>query len=236
MERAGRIDQPELFGPTLLSARLRQLGLPDGIRGVDVHDNRSVMVSVSAGDMLRVHRGYAYAPDSVLAAIIAFVAPESSRKTLTQAKHILLDFPVHGFVRGPKQPRKTRPRTRRDDLPVLAELKQRHAALNDRYFDNGLGQVRFRISRRMRRKLGELTLDEADLPTEIAISRRHLLSDGWEEVERTLLHEMVHQWQAENGLPVDHGPTFRAKAEELGAPARAERVINRRVRARLGGS
>ena len=27
-----------------------------------------------------------------------------------------------------------------------------------------------------------------------------------------MLHEMVHQWQAETGLPVDHGPLFREKA------------------------
>jgi hypothetical protein len=34
-----------------------------------------------------------------------------------------------------------------------------------------------------------------------------------------LLHEMVHQWQAENGLPVDHGAVFRRKAQEVGVPA-----------------
>lgn len=26
---------------------------------------------------------------------------------------------------------------------------------------------------------------------------------------RVLLHEMVHQWQAENGLPLDHGRRFK---------------------------
>ena len=29
-----------------------------------------------------------------------------------------------------------------------------------------------------------------------------------------MLHEMVHQWQAETGLAVDHGRTFRRKARE----------------------
>jgi hypothetical protein len=33
-----------------------------------------------------------------------------------------------------------------------------------------------------------------------------------------MLHEMVHQWQAEMGLRVDHGPTFRRKAREVGVP------------------
>lgn len=29
-----------------------------------------------------------------------------------------------------------------------------------------------------------------------------------EQARATLLHEMVHQWQFEQGLPMDHGPTF----------------------------
>ena len=32
----------------------------------------------------------------------------------------------------------------------------------------------------------------------------------------TLLHEMVHQWQCEQGLPLDHGQSFRRKALEVG--------------------
>jgi hypothetical protein len=44
-------------------------------------------------------------------------------------------------------------------------------------------------------------------------------------VEATVLHEMVHQWQAETGRPVDHGPGFRAKAEELGVVPRARRRV-----------
>jgi hypothetical protein len=55
------------------------------------------------------------------------------------------------------------------------------------------------------------------------MSRRHLRHDAWEEVEHTLLHEMVHQWQAETGQPVDHGPGFRRKAREVGALPRARR-------------
>jgi hypothetical protein len=40
-------------------------------------------------------------------------------------------------------------------------------------------------------------------------------------VEETLLHEMVHQWQAETGQPVDHGRAFRRKAREVGITPRA---------------
>jgi hypothetical protein len=38
-----------------------------------------------------------------------------------------------------------------------------------------------------------------------------------------MLHEMVHQWQAETGLKVDHGPTFREKARDVGVLPRARR-------------
>jgi hypothetical protein len=40
-----------------------------------------------------------------------------------------------------------------------------------------------------------------------------------------LLHEMVHQWQAENGLPVDHGAVFRRKAQEVGVLPGARRTV-----------
>jgi hypothetical protein len=50
----------------------------------------------------------------------------------------------------------------------------------------------------------------------IAISRRHIRRDGWAEATATLLHEMIHQWQAKTGRPVDHGPEFRHKARQLG--------------------
>ncbi len=37
-----------------------------------------------------------------------------------------------------------------------------------------------------------------------------------------MLHEMVHQWQAETGLRIDHGRTFRQKAREVGVIAGGE--------------
>jgi hypothetical protein len=37
---------------------------------------------------------------------------------------------------------------------------------------------------------------------------------------------MVHQWQAETGQSVDHGPGFRAKACEVGVlPASKRRLV-----------
>jgi hypothetical protein len=36
---------------------------------------------------------------------------------------------------------------------------------------------------------------------------------------------MVHQWQAETGLRVDHGPTFRKKGREVGILPAAKRTV-----------
>jgi transposase len=78
----------------------------------------------------------------------------------------------------------------------------------------------------MRTRLGELAVDlRSGRPTEIAVSRRHILRHPWPEVEHTVLHEMVHQWQAETGLPVDHGRSFRLKAREVGIEPQARRKV-----------
>ena len=52
--------------------------------------------------------------------------------------------------------------------------------------------------------------------------------DGWAEALHTLLHEMVHQWQAETGLAVNHGRSFRRKAREVGIEPQARRRVDRR--------
>ena len=65
----------------------------------------------------------------------------------------------------------------------------------------------------------------------MTISVRHVKHDGWDEVEHTVLHEMVHQWQAESGHEIDHGPTFRRKAMEVGVFPRADRMVGPRVAA-----
>lgn len=81
----------------------------------------------------------------------------------------------------------------------------------------------------MRTRLGQLAVNlKTREPTEIAISRAHL-HNGWAEVEKTVLHEMVHQWQVENRLPLDHGPGFRRKALEVGIAPRARRRVARTV-------
>jgi len=48
-----------------------------------------------------------------------------------------------------------------------------------------------------------------------------LKRDGWVRTTGTLLHEMVHQWQAETGRALGHGRDFRTKCTEVGIEGRA---------------
>jgi len=216
--------QQELFEGDRLVRRLRQLGLR-GVRGIAYHENRSVMVSVTKEGVLRLHRGYAYAPDHVLSAIVAFVDPRRPRSDQGVLERRIVDFPVHGFV-GPRRTGKSRrPRLTAEERHWMKELKVLHQRLNHVHFGGTLATVPIRVSRRMRRRLGEVDLDERNRPVEIAVSLRHLQRDRRQEIEHTMLHEMVHQWQAESGLPVDHGAIFRRKACEVGIAPRAMRDV-----------
>lgn len=213
-----------------LLERLRQLGL-HGITSCRLTRNRAVMVSYS-GKQLRVHRAYLGAPPEVLRAIAVFVNART-RAERRSAQLVILSFPVHAKVHTPVR-RPGRPSS--EDAAVLRELAKAHRHYNRHLFAARLGEIGIRISARMRSRLGQYTAASPyGEPAEIAISRAHLRKHGWEEVLHTLLHEMVHQWQAESGHEIDHGPTFRKKAVEVGIapharrelrPAKAGRVVS----------
>jgi hypothetical protein len=207
-----------------LSDRLSLLGLR-GVTRVVTHTNRIVMVSLGARGVLRLHRGYAHAPDRVLRAIVRFLDPRLPRAARRMAERELLDFPVDQHApASPDIHRRERPRP--GDLLLLHRLSRAHERLNAEHFGGSLGGLPIRLSSRMRTRLGELSVDvRTGSPVEIAISRRHIARHAWAEVEHTLLHEMVHQWQAETGHPVDHGPTFRRKACQVGVLPVAKRSL-----------
>jgi hypothetical protein len=204
-----------------VAERLSSLGLR-GVRQVRLHRNRVVMLSLRQG-VLRLHAGYAHAPEPVLRAIVQFLTPYTRRAVRAAAQREFLAFPVDRYVRS--RPRRPRARhTTPGDAPLIARLLEAHERLNQAHFGGTLGTVPMRISGRMRRRLGEVSLRrETGGIEEMAFSRSHLRRDPWSEVEQTLLHEMVHQWQAENAMPVDHGATFRRKAREVGIVPRARR-------------
>jgi hypothetical protein len=183
------------------------------------------MVSMARG-VVRIHRGFAYAPDRVLRAVVAFLTARR-RRTRSAGRRELLAFPVHEYVPAP--PRRRGPAdVRPGDRRLVARLRRLHAELNQRHFRGRLATPRFRLSGRMRSRLAEVTLCRAgDGAVEIGFNRRHVRRDGWGEVTRTLLHEMVHQWQVESGLPLDHGREFRRKARDVGAEPAARRRVSR---------
>jgi hypothetical protein len=201
--------------------RLRGLGLKR-IESCRLTRNRNVMVSYR-GTELRVHRGFLGAPPGVLVAIVAFVQSRT-RVDRRAAQRRIVAFPIDT---GPSQPR--RERSRPEDESIAGRLTEWHARFNTEYFGDTLGVVPVRISRRMKRRLGHYSaaVHAENRCGEIAVSWRHLRRHGWEEALQTLLHEMVHQWQDETGLPLDHGPRFRAKAREIGIEAAAKRAIAR---------
>jgi hypothetical protein len=210
----------------LLLRRLSEVGL-GGERPVEIHENRTVLVSITKQGALRLHRGFAYAPDRILQALVVFAHPEAQAGEQRRAEQAIVAFPTDDFL-GPGRRRRRPERVRPGDRPVLGRLRALHEELNRRHFGGTLGPVPIRLSRRMRTRLGELTVDPGGhQPLEIAVSRQHVEHDGWEEVMHTLLHEMVHQWQVESGQEADHGPGFRRKAREVGV----EPVAMRDVRA-----
>lgn len=204
-----------------LDQRLAMLGLRD-VERIVTHTNRSVMLSLKART-LRVHAGYSHAPDRVLRAIVRFLNPRLPRVARRAAQHEFLAFPVDAYV--PSRPRRERREPLRPrDAEHVRQLEALHTELNQTHFDGTLGTIPIRISGRMRTRLGELSVDRrTGRPIEIALSRLHLERHPWAEVAHTLLHEMVHQWQAETGGPVDHGRTFRDQARKVGILPRSSR-------------
>jgi hypothetical protein len=198
--------------------RLRKLGLRR-MSNCRLTRNRNVMVSFGS-DELRIHEGYLSAPDDVLAAIVGFVEGPTRAERL-RARRQLLRFPIET-----RAPARRRGGTHPDDARLAAQLTDWHARYNHEFFRGELRPLSVRVSRRMRARLGHYTAaNKAGDPPEIAISRRHLRRHGWDEALQTLLHEMVHQWQDERGLAIDHGSGFRAKAREVGISPFARRTV-----------
>lgn len=199
--------------------RLRAFGLRD-IHTVRLTRNRRTLVSFRAGT-LRVHAGFREAPEDVIRAIAVFVSGRGAARAA--ARRLIIAHPVHSAAE-PRPPR--RPSIHPDDRGMAERLQREHDRLNAERFGGTLRVVRVTVSRRMKTRLGHYAPARSHPEgAEIVISRRHVRRHGWEEAIDTLLHEMVHQWQEEEGHPVDHGPAFRRKAREVGVTPRAKRIL-----------
>ncbi|MEO7218892.1 MAG: SprT-like domain-containing protein [Gemmatimonadaceae bacterium] len=122
---------------------------------------------------------------------------------------------------------------RERDAAVIARLQDAHAEYNMTLFSGELRVIGMRISRRMKNRLGHYMVAGSGQAAEIAMSLKHLERDPWDDVLHTLVHEMVHQWQDQHGLALDHGHAFRVKAREVGISARATRPASGTVQPRL---
>lgn len=203
-----------------LFARLRAMGLK-GVRELKLTTNRSVMVSVTDG-VLRVHRAYLGAPEPVHRAIVRFLmAPRRSERLAARA--VLVSYPIGAEDRrAPRAPERTHP----DDEGLAATFAEWHVRYNAERFGGRLGTVTIRVSRRMRARLGHYMPAQHGRPAELAISRRHIRRHGMADALETLLHEMVHQWQDEQGHPLGHDRIFREKSKAVGISGRARRVVD----------
>jgi hypothetical protein len=201
----------------VLFSRLQEMGL----RGVDqlaLMRTRSVMVSL-IGRTLRVHEGYAEAPESVLRAVVAFAIARNKSERLA-AREVIL---AHDVDRAPVARRQESARP--GDAALVTQLTEAHRRLNAQWFGGTLRNIPLRLSGKMATRLGHYDPGSRHLVPEIVMSRSHIAKHGWREAMHTLLHEMVHQWQHETGRPVDHGPEFRHKAREVGITPAARRDV-----------
>jgi SprT-like family len=204
-----------------LGTRLQRLGLGSQYR-VRLTMNRTVVVSYGGGE-LRIHHSFLDADQEVWKAIIIFVHGRN-RVARQEARRTILQFPVARPSDPPR--RKRRPeRTNPADLPVIRDLSRWHLEYNKERFGGMLREIPIRISRRMKSRLGHYSPASEGREPEIVLSRRHIRRDGWDEALHTLLHEMVHQWQDEQGFVVDHGSSFRAKARAVGITPLACRAV-----------
>jgi hypothetical protein len=215
------LDEPPPKNAEELKARLQRLGLGSQYR-VRLTTNRTVVVSYSGGE-LRIHNSFLTADEEVWKAIITFVHGRN-RVARREARRTILEFPVARSSDPPRRRRRPE-RTNDADLPFIRELSRWHLAYNRERFGGTLREIPIRISRRMKSRLGHYSPASEGFEPEIVLSRRHIRRDGWNEALHTLLHEMVHQWQDEQGLVVDHGSSFRAKARAVGITPLACRAV-----------
>jgi len=217
----------ELEGPPRdakeMRERLVRHGLDPRYR-LRLTSNRTVFVSYSS-DEVRVQQGFLRAPDDVMRAIVQFVQTRS-RADRNRATRLLLSFPIENESSSGHAPRRAPEKTHPDDEAMAERLRCAHKSFNREKFDGILGTPPIRVSRRMKSRLGHYTHREpSGEGGEIVISRRHIKRHGWAEAMDTLVHEMIHQWQDETVLPVDHGRQFRAKARSIGISPQARRDV-----------
>jgi hypothetical protein len=97
---------------------------------------------------------------------------------------------------------------------------------NELYFGGELDlrSIRFSISNRMTRAMGKFSYSHRQ-GQQIKVSS--LLSGITDEWKNTVVHELVHAWQYQSGLKLDHGYSFKKKAAEIARISNRQMIITR---------
>lgn len=109
---------------------------------------------------------------------------------------------------------------------TLGRLYVLYHDTNERYFGGLLPLVPIYFAPNLKPGKTETTAylwtdDYEGVPRYIVVREEHALQDPWPSVQDTLLHELIHVWQASRGHKVNHGPTFKKMAARLGVAATA---------------
>ena len=98
-------------------------------------------------------------------------------------------------------------------IEMEKEVAKRFDRINREYFNNELsGKYQIRFGKPMKGAYGRALAKKKIIFLSIAQFRQ----SGWEEIEKTLKHEMVHCWLYEKGRAWGHNREFKAKLKEIG--------------------
>jgi SprT-like protein len=96
-------------------------------------------------------------------------------------------------------------------LPSIADLQLLFARLNLEHFGGALRAHRIEYNARLTTCTGRICYRPPFIELSLPLLARHP-----KQVRATLLHEMVHAWLHQSGLPSGHGSEFKAKMREVG--------------------
>jgi predicted SprT family Zn-dependent metalloprotease len=96
---------------------------------------------------------------------------------------------------------------------TLEQAQHLYTELNQIHFANTLPACAIELSHRLTRTAGKIWPRAKLMRLSIPYHSHY----GIEELKHTILHEMVHLWLHEQGLPNGHTPLFRQKLSELGS-------------------
>jgi predicted SprT family Zn-dependent metalloprotease len=85
--------------------------------------------------------------------------------------------------------------------------------------DVPLDAVEWRVSERAKRIGGRIDVRHQNgeiVDPVITLAWNHFRVNGWEAMQKTIIHELVHYWEYVNFGESDHGARFKRKTRELG--------------------